>query len=99
VFLPGDTIVSMNTWAFFPEILRISNGFHRILERESWFNECRFYIPSVADHLISTGKAQFKILKVNEQWFGITYQEDRPKVIENLHRLVKQGFYPEPLWG
>ena len=100
VFLPGDTIVSMNTWAFFPEIFEdFERLFIEFLKENHGSTSAEFYIPSVADHLISTGKAQFKILKVNEQWFGITYQEDRPKVIENLHRLVKQGFYPEPLWG
>ncbi|MDP4748864.1 MAG: nucleotidyltransferase, partial [Algoriphagus sp.] len=31
-------------------------------------------------------------------WFGVTYTEDRPVVIEALQQLHLQGEYPTTLW-
>ena len=38
------------------------------------------------------------ILKTNDQWFGITYQEDKQAVQEEFAQLIKNGVYPADLW-
>lgn len=99
VFLPGDTVVSMNTWAFFPEVFEDFEAYFReFLKEMSNPIKAEFYIPTVADKLIASGKARFRVLPVQEQWFGVTFQEDRPVVVENLKLLKEQGLYPEKLW-
>jgi len=99
VFLPGSTVVSMNTWAFFPEVFHDFEAYFReFLEENSNLAKSEFYIPTVADKLIASGKARFLVLPVNEQWFGVTFPEDRPVVVSKLKELKEQGIYPEKLW-
>ena len=39
------------------------------------------------------------VLQTPESWFGVTYQEDKPKVLAAIRKLVDEGVYPESLWG
>ena len=56
-----------------------------------------FYIPTVVDYLIKSGKGTFKVLPTEESWFGVTYSADRPMVVERLRQLHEKGVYPTPL--
>jgi hypothetical protein len=38
------------------------------------------------------------VLHSRDSWFGVTYREDRPRVIESVRRLITDGLYPERLW-
>lgn len=99
-FIPANTIVSMNTWAFWPEIFEhIETSFKEFIQKEGFNLKSEFYIPTIADQLIKSGQARFKVLPVNEKWFGVTYQEDKPTVVDNLKQLVKVGVYPNNLWA
>lgn len=99
-FIPANTIVSMNTWAFWPEIFEhIETSFKEFMQKEGFNLKSEFYIPTIADQLIKSGQARFKVLPVNEKWFGVTYQEDKPTVVDNLKQLVKVGVYPNNLWA
>ena len=99
-FIPANTIVSMNTWAFWPEIFEhIETSFKEFIQKEGFNLKSEFYIPTIADQLIRSGQARFKVLPVNEKWFGVTYQEDKPTVVDNLKQLVKVGVYPNNLWA
>ena len=57
-----------------------------------------FYLPSVVDELIKSKEGKVKIVETNEQWFGLTYKEDKDIVAERIAELVKQGKYPSKLW-
>jgi hypothetical protein len=39
-----------------------------------------------------------KVLCCGDAWFGITYQEDHPRAVENIRRLIEAGCYPKRLW-
>jgi len=39
------------------------------------------------------------VLHSRDSWFGVTYREDRPRVIESVRRLIADGLYPERLWS
>ena len=47
---------------------------------------------------IKKGAANVKVLKSKDQWFGVTYPEDKPYVVENIKALKEAGLYPEKLW-
>lgn len=93
-----NTPVSMNFWGFhadvFADIERMWNEFLPA-NRENLKSE--FYIPTVANNLIQEGKAAFEILEGGKVWFGVTYTEDKPVVIEALKQLHNSGEYPEGL--
>jgi len=53
----------------------------------------------VVDNLIKAGIARMSVLQTKESWFGVTYQEDKPKVLSAIRHLTEEGLYPVPLWG
>jgi hypothetical protein len=56
------------------------------------------YIPLVVDNLNKSGKARTRVLKTDATWFGVTYKEDRPMVLDMIASLVRSGVYPDNLW-
>jgi hypothetical protein len=38
------------------------------------------------------------VLDTTSKWFGVTYAEDRPQVVEKINQLIQQGEYPEKLF-
>lgn len=53
-----------------------------------------YYLPSSVDHLIKTGRATAKVLQTSAQWYGVTYQQDKPVVVDALRRMTEAGLYP-----
>lgn len=98
--LSGDELVSMNFFGFhaslFPQIREI---FERFLRDHGQEEKSETYIPNAVGELVKTGKAKVQVLRSTDPWFGVTYKEDRPTVVENIRRLVDQGRYPEKLWA
>jgi UTP-glucose-1-phosphate uridylyltransferase len=98
--IPEESTVSMNTWGFTPSIFNeIEHRFPKFLE-ESKENplKAEFFLPSVVDELISEDKAKVKVLTSKEQWYGVTYKEDKAFVKKAIKKLVDNGVYPENLW-
>ena len=96
--LAADLKVSMNFWGFTPFLFRyLEEGFKTFLEEQINVPKSEYFIPSVITEMINTGAAKVKVLESTEQWFGVTYQEDKPMVIENVKKLVESGIYPEKL--
>ena len=98
--LDDNTPVSMNMWAFTPDYFRHSEEFFVEFLREHG-NELKseFYIPSMVDYLIRSGKAICRVLDTPDKWFGVTYSTDRPQVVAKFAQLVKDGVYPSPLFA
>ena len=95
----GEELVSMNSWGFMPELVgeleRLFTGF---LEEHGTELKSEFYLPFALDTLIREGRAEIKMLKSEDSWFGITYREDKPFVQAALRKLVAEGAYPEKLF-
>lgn len=97
--LDPETLVSMNTWAFGPEIFGdIDAMLLKFLDNQGHELKSEFYIPTIADNLITTHQARFKVLPTDARWFGVTYIEDRPTAVESIRALTTRGIYPENLW-
>lgn len=98
--LADKTPVSMNFWGFTPDYFEhLREQFTGFLDVEGQNPKSEFYIPTVVDNLIKSGQKKVKVLSNSGQWFGITYREDKPLVIEKLSKLIQQGEYPENLWS
>ena len=100
--LPGDTIVSMNLWGFTRSFLteaeeRFPAFLDRALKEDPVKGE--YFLPSVVSALIGEGKARVKVLRSRDRWYGVTYQEDKPTVVQALAGMTAAGLYPEDLWG
>ena len=89
----------MNLFGFTPGIFReLELQFGEFIRKSSTDPKSELYIPLVVDRLNKTGKARTRVLRTEATWFGVTYKEDRPMVLEMISGLVKSGVYPEQLW-
>ena len=99
VALTGNEIASMNNWGFKPSIFaELEKRFAQFLKTEIDKPKSEMYIPSVVFDLIDDKVATVKVLEANSPWFGVTYKEDKPFVIEKINTLIAAGEYPEKLW-
>lgn len=97
--IPENTPVSMNFWGFHQDVFAdIESMWNEFLPANLTNLKSEFYIPTVANNLIKAEKAAFEILPGGKVWFGVTYTEDRPVVIEALKKLHETGEYPANLW-
>jgi hypothetical protein len=99
--IPRGTPVSMNLWGFTPSLFSELDARFRCFLQEKRTNllSAEFYLPEVVGALVREGRATVRVLPSTEQWFGITYQEDRPRVEKAIRDLIHQGVYPEKLWA
>ena len=97
--LIGDEPVSMNMWGFTPEIFDYLNiMFEKFLSNNINDNKSEFLIPSVINDLINSSEQQVQVLYSKSSWFGVTYKEDKPYVVQQIQNLVNSGFYPHKLY-
>jgi len=95
-----DTPVSMNMWGLTPKLMEVlADDFADFLKDNVNVPKSEFFIPFVIDNMIKRGSCKCVVRHSNEQWFGMTYKEDRDEVVANLQRLITAGVYPENLWG
>lgn len=95
-----SALVSMNAFAFTKDIFPY-------LEKE-WLNffqnikdieKDEFLLPMILEKMIRENKCQVKVLKTDATWYGITYKEDKPKVMKAIQNLVDNKEYPSNLWN
>jgi len=97
--LTGNEPASMNAWGFMPEIIgELEKLFTEFLAARGTELKSEFYLPSIVDTLINSGKAEIAMRHSGDSWFGVTYKEDRPMVQAALQNLVAKGAYPEKLF-
>lgn len=98
--IPSGSMVSMNTWGFTPSIFKeIEGKFPKFLEdNKDNLLKAEYFLPTVVDSLITQNKAKVKVLTSTEQWYGVTYKEDKPRVKEAINALIEKGIYSENLW-
>jgi UTP-glucose-1-phosphate uridylyltransferase len=97
--LTGDELVSMNMWGFNPQIFpKLRQRFHAFLERSGNELKSEHFVPTAVNELVSSGQARVKVLRTNDAWFGVTYREDRPRVVDSIAALIQKGKYPGALW-
>ena len=91
------TLVSMNMWGFTSSFLdELETGLRTFMMDELPKNPAKgeYYLPFAVDHLIQNGQATAKVLQTSAQWYGVTYKEDKPVVVDALRRMTEAGLYP-----
>jgi hypothetical protein len=97
--LSGDETVSMNMWGFTPAVFGIFGAeFTRFLAASGTSPAAEFYIPLGVDAAIRSGSATCRVLPTESQWFGVTWPDDRPRVVAAIAALFASGQYRSPLW-
>ena len=97
--LNGSEPVSMNVWGFTPKIFTYLNSmFIDFLASNVEEPTSEFLIPTVVNSLISSNEEKVRVLNTESSWFGVTYKEDKPIVVQKIKELIDKGVYPEKLF-
>ncbi|NLB78102.1 MAG: nucleotidyltransferase [Clostridiaceae bacterium] len=99
--IPKGSIVSMNMWGFTNSILReLNNRFKSFLDENLKNNplKAEFFLPSVVGDILKEEKGNVQVLKSQDKWYGVTYKEDKERVVNAIAKFKKDGLYPEKLW-
>ena len=92
----GNETVSMNFWGFTPAVFpMLEAGLKQFLNNVD--DKAEFYIPFAVENMIASNSARVQVLTSDSSWFGVTYRDDKPAVIESIARLVANGEYPSNL--
>jgi dTDP-glucose pyrophosphorylase len=91
--------VSMNCWGFAPDTFfpRAERLFCEFLKQRQADEKAEFYLPSIINSGIADKALEVKVLRSGEQWFGMTYPQDRQQVANCIREKIRLGVYPERL--
>jgi hypothetical protein len=96
----GAEVVSMNCWAFTPELFKgLDAGLRAFMAQKGTDPKAEWYLPAAISDLISSGSASVRLLQSEDSWFGVTHREDKPAVAAAIASLVRAGAYPSRLFG
>ena len=96
----GEDTVSMNMFGFTPKIFKkLEEGFPKFLDNNKDNPlKCEYLIPTIVFDAINNGEVTVEVLKTSAIWQGITYKEDKEKVVKEIKSLVDNGEYIPGLW-
>ena len=91
-----DSVVSMNMWGLYPEIFDIlESGFDCFLSQlDKEDVKAEYLLPTIIGDLLRDGKVSVEVLKSHDEWFGVTYKEDKESVKASIQSLIEKGVYP-----
>ena len=90
----------MNMFALNPSVFNyFEKLFVRFMEENKDNLKAEFFLPSVINNMIENKKAKVKVLNTKDNWFGLTYQEDKPLAREKIKTLIEKKIYPVKLWA
>ena len=95
-----NSIVSMNYWGFHPSIFEeIEKGLHNFMRKNTDNPTAEYYIPNIITDMIVNGQMNVRVIPTNDNWFGVTYKEDKPMAVESINKCIEKGIYPKNLWS
>ena len=99
--LDPNTLVSMNFWGFTPKIFEECEVLFKDFIGEAVKEnpmKCEHVIPTAIGTLVKENKCKVKMLSSKDEWFGVTYKEDKPSVVAKIQKMKDDGIYPFDLW-
>ena len=102
VNIDADSLVSMNMWGLKPELFaKLEKGFVEFFDKTKGeaLLKAEYLLPMYIDELIKAGEATVKVLGTDDKWFGVTYKEDKPLVVESIRKLIADGVYAKELYS
>ena len=99
IHFTGNEIVSMNLWGFKPSCYDfLGKEFRNFINNYGMDLKSELDIPTSVDKFVKNGEITIKILMSNERWFGVTYREDKPFVVESIKKMIRKGVYPARIY-
>ena len=101
VEIDAESYVSMNMWGLRPAFMELlEKGFVEFFHTAAKENplKAEYLLPIYIGQLLREGKVSVQVLGTQDKWFGVTYREDKPAVVDSFRRLIEQGVYSVPLF-
>ena len=99
ILSPMD-LVSMNFWGFHPAFFEVlEEKFLPFAKKHRSDHSAEFYIPSVVDQMLNSHSITVEVMRSDDQWYGLTYAQDRADVRKAILEMTSGGQYSSPLWG
>jgi hypothetical protein len=97
--LTGKEWVSMNLFGFSPKAFEEFESYWKEFKKTSLaLPKAEALLPVAASDIIKHGKGRIKFYTSTENWFGMTYPQDREIVKQEIAKKIQSGYYPEYLW-
>jgi UTP-glucose-1-phosphate uridylyltransferase len=99
--LIGNEPVSMNYWGFDDSVFDLMEQvFRDFMLRDFELNplKCEHVLPTAVKELLAQQKIKVRMMTCSDQWFGVTYRDDKPIVEQALLEKKNNGTYPFDLW-
>ena len=96
-----NQFVSMNMFGFTTKLFTyLEENFSKFLkENKGNLEVCEYLIPQSIYKGIVEKEWNVKVLPTTAKWYGITYREDKAKVVKAIEKMIPRGEYPKQLWG
>ena len=93
--LNPDSLTSMNFWGFAPGVFELLERefVHFLSEIPQGDMKTEYLLPVFVDQMLHRGELRVRVLETTASWFGVTYKEDKPKVVAALKALHDSGVY------
>ena len=92
--LSPDTVVSMNLWGFRADIFKfLEKDFETFLAEKINVPKSECLLPNTVAKIIASGEKSVKVLVADDRWYGVTYKEDKPVVVEAIGKMIDNGLY------
>ncbi len=99
VHFTGNEIASMNLWGFKPTCFDyLGKEFRSFIDQNGMDLKSELDIPTSVDRFVKSGEITIQILRSNARWFGVTYREDKPFVVDSIRKMVREGIYPARIY-
>lgn len=87
--------VSMNMWALYPEIFDILDREFQLFLDQLDKNDLKseYLLPTIIGELLAKQQINVKVLESYDNWFGVTYKEDKQLVIKKIQQLIADKAY------
>ena len=93
--LDENTVVSMNLWCFTTDFYTsLEKDFRSFLDEHGKEDKAEFYLPSAVQNVIDAKEKNVRVFVAEDQWYGVTYREDRESVSKALGTMIEKGYYP-----
>ena len=102
ISIDPETYVSMNMWGFSSDFIdMLEKGFIEFFENKvpSAPLKAEYLLPIYISEMLSENKITVKVLPTDDEWFGVTYKEDKDAVTEKIRTLIRNGIYNEDLYS
>ena len=95
-----DDPVSMNMFCFrddlFPYLEKNLVKFFE--DNKNDLSKCEYLIPDSVYNSVKEGRVKVRVIPTTAKWQGITYKEDKEKLVKDIQELIDKGEYPNSLW-